>query len=134
MRSLLPLLPLLPLLLASSGPGPARAQDWTTIPVGTTSDLRALEKTSFSQRYVVGDGGFVAQSTGGDQTIWNPVSAGTSANLLAIHQPSFGQVWVSGEAGTVRRLISGTWESRNLPTAAEDFVIFTRSRRRERNT
>jgi photosystem II stability/assembly factor-like uncharacterized protein len=124
MRSLLPLLPL---LLASSGLAPARAQDWTTIPLGTSADLRAIEKTSFSQRYVVGDGGFVAQSTGGDQTVWNPVNAGTGADLLAVHQPAFGQAWVSGEAGTVRRLINGTWESRNLPTAAEDFVIFTRS-------
>ena len=43
-------------LLSLAAPS-AGAQDWTTLPLGTSSDLRAIEKTSFSQRYVVGDGG-----------------------------------------------------------------------------
>ena len=105
----------------------AVAQDWTTINLGTSEDLRYIEKTSFSQRYVVGTGGFVAQSNDGTQTTWTPINVGTSADLLAVHQPSFTQVWISGEAGTCIRLETGNWVSRNIPNASEDFVVFSRS-------
>jgi len=121
------LLPLSLLLLATSAALPAGAQNWTTIPLGTTSALRALEKTSFAQRYVVGDSGFVAQSTDGTQTAWTTIDAGTNADLLSVHQSSLGAVWVGGAAGLSRRLISGSWVARNLPTSSEDFVLFTRS-------
>ena len=105
---------------------PSLAQNWTVISTGTSVDFRAIEKTSFSSRYLVGDGGFVAQSDA-TQFIWTPVNAGTTADLLAVHQPSSGQAWLGGDGGVVRRLISGTWESRNIPNGVEDFVIFSRS-------
>ncbi len=104
---------------------PARAQDWTAVPLGTSVDLQAFDK-GFAEHYLVGDGGFVVRSDI-SQTIWTPVDVGTTADLLAVHQPSFGQVWTGGEAGTVRRLISGVWEGRNIPNATENFVLFTRS-------
>jgi photosystem II stability/assembly factor-like uncharacterized protein len=114
------------LVLSAITAATAHAQEWTVIPLGTSADLQAIEKTSFSSRYLVGDGGFVAHSDA-TQFIWTPVSTGTTADLLAVHQPASGQAWVSGDAGVVRRLISGTWESRNIPNASEDFVIFSRS-------
>ena len=46
----------LPLILLGAG---AQAQDWTTISVGTSANLTAIEKTSFSQRSVGGASGFV---------------------------------------------------------------------------
>jgi len=105
---------------------PVSAQEWTVIPLGTSADLRALEKTSFSQRYLVGDGGFVAQSDA-TQLVWTPVNVGSSADLLAVHQPAFGQAWIGGAGGVVRRLVSGSWEARDIPDGGEDFVLFSRS-------
>lgn len=114
-------------LLLFLATAPARSQDWTTLSLGTTSDLNAIEKTSFSVRYIVGDGGFAAQSTDITQATWNTVNVGTTADLLAIHQPAFGQVWMSGDAGTCRRFVSPDWIGRNIPNGGEDFVIFSRS-------
>lgn len=106
--------------------GPASAQDWTAIPVGTTGTLRAIENTSFAQKYLVGDGGYVAQSNV-DHTVWTPVVVGTSAALYSVIQPAFGQAWVGGAAGTVRvRDSFGTWHVRDIPSA-ETFFLFTRS-------
>ncbi|MGQ0722799.1 MAG: YCF48-related protein [Candidatus Eiseniibacteriota bacterium] len=103
----------------------AHAQDWTVIPLGTSASLRAIEKSSHSQRYVVGDAGFVAQSDP-TQLVWTPVSVGSTDDLLAVHQPSAGQAWISGAGGAVRRLVAASWESRDI-ASAEDFVVFSRS-------
>ncbi|MEM1041769.1 MAG: T9SS type A sorting domain-containing protein [Bacteroidota bacterium] len=105
---------------------PASAQDWTAIPLGTSGTLRAIENTSFSQKYVVGDGGFVAQSNP-DRTVWTPVSVGTSADLHSVIQPAFNQTWVGGAAGAVRVSDNvGNWFVRDIPSG-ETFYLFTRS-------
>jgi photosystem II stability/assembly factor-like uncharacterized protein len=113
------------LAIALTIPPSAHAQDWTVIPLGTSSNLRAIEKSSNSQRFLVGDGGFAAQSDP-TQFVWTPVSVGSTDDLLAVHQPSAGQVWISGAGGVVRLLVAGLWESRDI-ASAEDFVVFSRS-------
>jgi photosystem II stability/assembly factor-like uncharacterized protein len=104
---------------------PAAAQDWTTIPLGTTADLHDVWHAGGGHSglgYVVGDGGFVASSP--DNLTWTPESVGTSADLRSIVQPSGGQVWVSGAAGTVRlRDGLGNWNSLNIPDADETYVL-----------
>ncbi|MEZ5064397.1 MAG: YCF48-related protein [bacterium] len=117
--------PLLPLVAVTVLAAPASAQDWVTIPLGTTSDVNALERTSFGQIIAVGDAGLALQSTDDTQTVWMPLAVGTSADLLAVHQPSWTQIWIGGSGGTVRRQISGTFVGRDVPSA-EDFVIFSR--------
>src|SRR5690606_27218550 len=59
---------------------PATAQEWMPIDLGTTATLRAIEQGSTPVRYLVGDGGYVAQS---DEafTGWTPVDVGTSVDL-----------------------------------------------------
>jgi photosystem II stability/assembly factor-like uncharacterized protein len=104
----------------------ASAQDWTAIPVGTTGTLRAIENASFSQKYLAGDGGFVALSNP-DRTVWTPVNVGTTADLYAVIRPTSTQAWVSGAAGVVRvRDVAGVWHVRDIPST-ETFVLFTRS-------
>jgi photosystem II stability/assembly factor-like uncharacterized protein len=104
----------------------ALAQDWTVIGLGTSADLQAIQKTSSSVVYVVGDGGYVARSDP-TQFVWTPIDVGSTADLLAVHEPSAGQVWIGGAGGAVRRLINGTWEGRDIPNPSEDFVVFSRS-------
>lgn len=106
---------------------PASAQDWTTVPVGTTNDLHALLQAGSGFRgYVAGDDGFVASSQ--DNLTWAPTDVGTAADLLSLLQPAEGQVWMSGQAGVVRvgNAISG-WNGRNVPDAGESYVLSTQS-------
>lgn len=103
--------------------GPA-AQDWTTIPLGTGANLNAIQHTSFSTRYLVGDGGTVFKSNT-TRTVWTPVDVGTSADLQGVHEPSSGQVWVGGSVGTVRLTFGTTWSNRDVPNTAESVVLFT---------
>lgn len=104
----------------------AQAQDWTTIPLGTSSDILAIENTSFSEKWIVGENGYAALSSGG-RTVWNQVDVGTTTDLLSVHQPSSGQVWAGAQDGVVRRKIGANWEGRNIPGTTEDFVLFSRS-------
>ncbi|MBD3336362.1 MAG: hypothetical protein GF355_12685, partial [Candidatus Eisenbacteria bacterium] len=113
------------ILILALLPGGAEAQNWTVIPLPTNQSLNAIN-SSFPNRYIVGDGGFVAESDGGVMN-WTQVDVGTSADLLAAHRPASGQVWISGDAGTGRVLHSGTWHNGNIPNASEDFVVFSRS-------
>jgi photosystem II stability/assembly factor-like uncharacterized protein len=104
---------------------PTVAQDWTTVPVGTTNDLHALlAATSGFTGYVAGDGGFVASSL--DNLTWTPENVGTSADLLSMLQPASDQVWVSGAAGVVRVTQFGVWNVRNIPDASQAYVLSTR--------
>jgi photosystem II stability/assembly factor-like uncharacterized protein len=105
---------------------PGRAQDWTIIPTGTMADILAVENTAFAEKWIVGTGGFAAQSSLG-RTVWTTVSVGTASDLHSVVQPSSGQVWVGAGQGTVR-LKSGTeWLNRNIPNGAEDFILFSRN-------
>ncbi len=106
---------------------PAAAQDWTTVPVGTTNDLHAIVPSpGFSPAYIAGDNGFVASTF--DLLVWTPVNVGTSAHLLSLLQPAGGQVWVSGADNTLRVLSFGIWYARNVPDPTpEDYVISTQS-------
>ncbi|HMB71484.1 MAG TPA: T9SS type A sorting domain-containing protein [bacterium] len=118
-------LPAVTVLFASlSLPAAAAAQDWTPFALGTGAVIRAIQHTSFSTRYIVGDGGtvFVSNST---RTAWTPVDVGTSANLLGVHEPSQGQVWIGGAVGTVRLKSGSTWNDRDVPNTSESVVLFT---------
>jgi Uma2 family endonuclease len=112
------------LLATATLPALASAQDWTAYPLGTSANINVIEHTSFSGRFIVGDGGTVFQSDG-SRTVWTPIDVGTSADLLAVQQSSLGGPWVAGDAGVVRVHTSGTWFHRDIPHASEDFVLFT---------
>lgn len=105
-------------------PSAAAAQDWTVIPLGTAARLNAIQHTSFSTRYLVGEGGTVFHSNT-TRTVWTPIDVGTSVDLLAVHEPSSGQVWVGGATGTVRVRLSGIWNDRDIPSTLEHYVIFS---------
>ena len=104
----------------------AHAQHWTQIPLGTGSTIREITAGSFSARWLVGDGGFVAQSDA-TRTVWTPFSVGTSADLYSVRQPASNQIWVSGAGGTVRTTIDfgSTWQTRDAPTA-QRVVMYSR--------
>lgn len=103
---------------------PALASDWEEIALGTTADLLGLN-SSFAGVYVVGRGGFAALSDF-TRTVWTPVNTGTASDLISVHQPSSGQVWVGASGGDVQILISGTWESRDIPSG-QNFRLRSRS-------
>ncbi|MCA9758079.1 MAG: T9SS type A sorting domain-containing protein [Candidatus Eisenbacteria bacterium] len=105
--------------------GTAEAQNWPVVPLPTTADLHEID-AGFSNRYVVGDGGFVAVSDGG-LVNWAQVDIGTSADLLDVVRQASSEVWITGTAGTTRVLRFGVWEPRDIPNSGEDFVIFSRS-------
>lgn len=105
---------------------PATAQEWMPIDLGITATLRAIEQGSTPVRYLVGDGGYVAQS---DEafTGWTPVDVGTSVDLHTVIQPAPGQVWVSGSGGVVRvRDGTSAWNVRDVPDPAQRYVLFAR--------
>ncbi|MCA9756424.1 MAG: T9SS type A sorting domain-containing protein [Candidatus Eisenbacteria bacterium] len=106
-------------------PGIAQAQNWTVIPMATDQSLNAIN-SSFTNRYIVGDGGFVAESDGG-LVNWTVVDVGTSGDLIATHRPSGGQIWVSGDSGVCRVFYSGVWHDGSIPNSAEDFIVCSRS-------
>ncbi|NNE44199.1 MAG: hypothetical protein HKN12_08310 [Gemmatimonadetes bacterium] len=108
-------------------PRPAAAQDWFTLDLGTSADLKACQKTDFPERYVVGDGGFVARSAHGSVVTWSMIDVGSTADLRSVHEPLDGEVWVSGASGECRRLESAVWNGRDLPATSEVFVLFSRT-------
>lgn len=105
---------------------PAGGQDWTVVPLGTTDDILMVENTSNSEKWIVGQNGYAAQSSAG-RTAWTQFDVGTSADLLSVKQPSLGQVWVGAGAGSLRVKSGGDWLVRDIPEDTEDFSLFTRS-------
>jgi hypothetical protein len=101
---------------------PAAAQDWTTVPLGTTDDLHDIHHAGggHGTGAVTGDGGFLATSP--DNLTWTAQNVGTSADLFSL----LGEEWVGGAAGTVRVKRFGVWEDRSISTG-EDVVLSTQS-------
>jgi photosystem II stability/assembly factor-like uncharacterized protein len=105
------------------------SQDWSPMVSGTSEDLNFIENGSFSDCWVVGDGGFVATSA--DCTTFSPVnvSAG-SADLISLKRSTSVNIWVAGEMGVVRRQLGASWVVRDIPGAGatgERFFLFSRS-------
>jgi photosystem II stability/assembly factor-like uncharacterized protein len=105
---------------------PAFAQNWTTVPLGTTEDILVFQNTSFSERWVAGSNGFVARSSMGI-TVWTPVSIGTTADLSSILESSSGNAWIGGEGGAVRVQSGVSWLIRNVPSGGQNVSLFTRN-------
>jgi photosystem II stability/assembly factor-like uncharacterized protein len=103
---------------------PAWADDWTTIPLGSSADLYAIGNTGVSNRWVVGEGGFAARSNA-DRTAWTIIDAGTNANLYSVSQPGMFEVFMGAGGGTVRLRIYNGWFERDIPSQF-DFRLFTR--------
>jgi len=108
------------LLLSTS----AFAQDWTALDSGTVGTIRDIE-TSFSEYWIVGDGGFVALSDVA-RTTWTPLDIGTTTDLYSVRRPASTQFWVSGANGLVREnTASSGWHIRDIATI-ERFVMYSR--------
>lgn len=105
---------------------PALAQNWTSVPLGTSEDILVFQKTSFSEKWIAGANGFVAQSSLGI-TVWTPVSIGTTADLVSILEPSSGIVWIGGEGGAVRVKSGVNWLVRDVPSGGQNVSLFTRN-------
>ncbi len=108
-------------------PAIADAQHWTQIPLGTNATIRDIGPGGgFSDRWLVGDGGFVAQSDA-SRTVWTPFNVGTSADLHSVRRPASNQIWVSGTGGIVRVTgdFGSTWLVRNAPTS-QRVVMYSR--------
>lgn len=117
------------LLLVMLAAGTSWAQSWYSLPSGTTEDLNHIENGSFSDCWIVGDGGYVA--TGAGCTAFSPVEVGAgAADLLASKRSTSVDIWVGGESGIVRHQVGGSWLVRDIPGAAstgEKFFLFSRS-------
>ena len=98
--------PVMLLLALLALAGSAHAQDWTTIPLGTTAELYAVENTNLAPRWVVGAGGFAALSNAA-RTTWTRMAPGTTAALYSVAEPIPGEVWMGAGQGVVR--IRGGW-------------------------
>jgi len=109
--------------------GTCKSQSWNPMVSGTTEDLNFIENGSFSDCWVVGDGGFVATSA--DCATFSPVNVNAgSADLISLHRSTSVNIWVAGELGVVRRLLGGSWVVRDIPGAGatgERFFLFSRS-------
>lgn len=104
---------------------PASAQNWTTPTLGTTEDILAIEQASFSNVWLVGRNGLVAESSF-DRTTWTIESVGTSADLYGIARPTSVEVWVSGDGGAVFVHSQTDWDARGLGGAGEHFALYSR--------
>ncbi|MEZ4655603.1 MAG: hypothetical protein R3E12_18940 [Candidatus Eisenbacteria bacterium] len=103
----------------------SRAADWDIVPLGTSEDLLGIERETWTERWVVGRGGFAAHSSA-NRTVWAAVDVGTVADLLSVFEPGSEQVWVGAGGGTVRYQNVGTWVDRSIPSG-ENFVLFSRN-------
>jgi|GEM_PF-6350535 len=104
--------------------GSVQAQDWTPVPLGTSSDILDIGTSGSPYLWVVGRNGFVSESNA-DKSVWTPINLGTSADFYSMLQPVFNQVWVGGGHGVVRLLANGTWYTRNIPDQSEGFHLFS---------
>jgi len=125
--------PILPrgvaLLFAILVAGTGLSQSWNSLPSGTTEHLNFIEDGSFSDCWIVGDGGYVA--TGAGCTAFSPVAVGAGTlDLISSKRSTSVDIWVAGEAGVVRRQLGGNWVVRDIPGAGstgERFFLFSRS-------
>ncbi len=102
----------------------AHADDWTAVPLGTTSDLYAISNTPLSNHWVVGANGFAARSNA-DRTGWTIQNPQTNADLYSVDEPSGSEVWMGGGTGVVRMWLYAGWFNRDLPSQ-DSFRLFTR--------
>jgi photosystem II stability/assembly factor-like uncharacterized protein len=112
------------LLFITVAAGSVQAQDWTPVPLGTSSDILDIDNAGFPFVWVVGGNGFVAESNA-NRSVWTPVDLGTSAAFYSLLLPTSSQTWVGGGQGVVRLLANGTWYTRNIPDQSEDFRLFS---------
>ena len=109
--------------------GSGWAQSWNPLPSGTSEHLNFIEDGSFSDCWIVGDGGYVA--TGAGCTTFTSVAVGAgTADLISSKRSTSVDIWVAGEAGVVRRQLGGNWVVRDIPGAdisGERFFLFSRS-------
>jgi len=117
------------LLLVMLFAGTGWSQKWNPLPSGTIEHLNFIENSSFSDCWVVGNGGFVATSVGCMTFSAVAVGAG-GADLTSLARPTSVDIWVGGEMGVVRRQIGSSWAVRDIPGAGgtgEQFFLFSRS-------
>lgn len=112
------------ILLAMPIPPSVFGQHWEQIDLATDGTIRAIEHGSFSNRWMVGDSGYVAVSDL-ERTAWTADTVFTTVDLYSVRRPASSQVWVSGDSGKVRVLINGNWSARDAPTT-ERVVLYSR--------
>jgi photosystem II stability/assembly factor-like uncharacterized protein len=112
------------LLLLCLACATARAQDWTTIPLGTSADIYAVENTYLPRHWVSGGRGFAAWSND-DRSGWTSVATGTDAQLFSVQEPTGSAVYFGAGGGRVRFHVYQFWFDRNLPST-DDFRLFSR--------
>jgi len=109
--------------------GTGWSQNWNPLPSGTSGQLNFIESGSFSDCWIVGDGGYVA--TGAGCTAFSPVAVGAGTlDLISLKRSTSVNIWVAGEMGVVRRQLGGNWLVRDIPGAGstgERFFLFSRS-------
>mgnify|MGYP001819310128 CR=1 FL=1 len=109
--------------------GTGWSQSWSPLPSGTTEHLNFIESGSFSDCWIVGDGGYVA--TGAGCTAFSPVAVGAGTlDLISSKRSTSVDIWIAGESGVVRRQLGGNWVVRDIPGAGatgERFFLFSRS-------
>ncbi len=71
---------------------------WSGESSGTTSDLNGSFIVDANDKWIVGDGGFVAHFDG---TGWNVMDAGTSSNLNGVWFAAANDGWFVGSGGTI---------------------------------
>src|SRR5512143_3046595 len=113
------------LLLLSLACATARAQDWMTIPLGTSADIYAVENTYLPRHWVSGAQGFAAWSND-DRSQWTFVDTGTDAQLFSVQEPTGSAVWFGAGGGRVRLHVYQFWFDRDLPST-DDFRLFSRT-------
>jgi hypothetical protein len=86
----------LSLLLLSLACATARAQDWTTIPLGTSADLYAVQNTYLTRHWVVGAQGFAGWSND-DRSSWTFVQTGVDTQLFSVQEPTGNAVYFGVE-------------------------------------
>lgn len=102
----------------------AWADDWTVVPLGTSSDLYAIENMVLGNTWVVGANGFAARSND-TRTAWTTMDPGTEANLYSVCEPGAFEVYMGAGEGVVRLRVYNGWFERDIPSAS-DFRLFTR--------
>ncbi len=117
------------LIFAMLFAGTGLTQSWNPVISSTTEDLNFIENSSFSDCWIVGNGGFVGTSANCTTFVAVPVGAG-AADLISLKRSTSVDIWVAGELGVVRRQLGGSWVVRDIPGAGstgEGFFLFSRS-------
>ncbi len=93
---------------------------WSGESAGTDSDLNGSFIVDANDKWVVGDGGFVAHFDG---TSWTTVDAGTSDNLNAVWFVSADNGWIVGKNGTIIHYDGTTFTTVDGGTTNELFDV-----------